>query len=145
MPGINRRALITRFAAAAGATGIPLAQAASPRSVVEPQGSAPESPRGRAGWVRNVQGKILYIGDDGRERGREWFGFSHREDRQVTLRAYCEIDDTRVERDVVQSMTERFEPLDCFVRLHVRGKFLGTGWIRVSDTEAECELFSTAL
>jgi hypothetical protein len=97
------------------------------------------------GWVKNTRGKISYISDDGRERGREWFSFSRREDGQITLRAYCEIDDGRVERDVVQSMTPKFEPLDCFVRLHIGGQFSGTGWMRFTDTEAECEVFSTVL
>ncbi|MDH3452537.1 MAG: hypothetical protein OEN20_08950 [Gammaproteobacteria bacterium] len=96
-------------------------------------------------FVRNVQGKMLYIGDEDEERGREWFSYSFREDGQITLRAYCEIDDARVERDVVYSMTEDFRPLDCFVRLHSGGKFLGTGWIRVNDNEAECEVFNTTL
>jgi hypothetical protein len=99
----------------------------------------------KSAWVRNTRGKIVYVGDDGKERGREWFSFSYREDGQVTLRAYCEIDDARVERDVVQTMNSKYEPLDCFVRLHVGGRFLGTGWIRVSATEAECEVFSAAL
>jgi hypothetical protein len=88
---------------------------------------------------------MLYIGDDDKERGREWFAFSFREDGQITLRAYCEIDDARVERDVVYTMTDKFHPLDCFVRLHVGGKFLGSGWIRVTDTQAECEVFNTTL
>ncbi|MSO99260.1 MAG: hypothetical protein EXR11_13765 [Rhodospirillaceae bacterium] len=94
-------------------------------------------------YVRNMRGKILYFGDDDKERGREWFSFSFREDGQITLRAYCEIDDARVERDVTYTMKKDFTPLDCFVRLHVGGKFLGTGWIRVTDTEAECEVFNT--
>jgi hypothetical protein len=94
---------------------------------------------------RNVRGKIVYTGSDGRERGREWFGFTFRDDGQITLRAYCEIDDSRVERDVVYTMTRDFRPLDCFVRLHLEGRFLGTGWIRVSETEAECEVFNTTV
>lgn len=97
------------------------------------------------GLVKNTRGTLSYIGDDAKERGREWFGFSRREDGQVTLRAYCEIDDARVERDVVQSMTSKFEPLDCFVRLHVGGKFSGTGWMRFTETEAECEVYSIVL
>src|SRR5262245_63191954 len=115
---MNRRSLLTAAVAAAGsATALPL--------VAETKSAGVPSP-----WTRNSLGKILYIGDDGKERGREWFSFTYREDQQVTLRAYCEIDDTRVERDVVQTMTAQFHPLDCFVRLHVQGKFLGTGWIR---------------
>ena len=96
-------------------------------------------------FVRNIRGKILYIGDDDLERGREWFSFSFREDGQITLRAYCEIDDARVERDVTYTMDANFRPLDCFVRLHSQGKFLGTGWIRVTDTQAECEVYNTTL
>ncbi|MCB2109349.1 MAG: hypothetical protein KDE14_16690 [Rhodobacteraceae bacterium] len=94
-------------------------------------------------YVRNMRGKILYIGDDDQERGREWFSFSFREDGQITLRAFCEIDDARVERDVVYTMSSDFRPLDCFVRLHSRGQFLGTGWIRITDTSADCEVFNT--
>ena len=90
-------------------------------------------------------GKILYIGPDRQERGREWFGLTYRPDTQITLRAYNEIDDTRVERDVVQTMRSDYSPLDCFVRLHVNGKFLGTGWVRISDTEAECEVYSAVM
>jgi hypothetical protein len=112
----------------------PPTEAAEQKVIIPPQG-----------WVKNTRGKISYISDDGKERGREWFSFSRREDGQVTLRAYCEIDDGRVERDVVQSMTANFAPLDCFVRLHIGGKFSGTGWMRFTDTEAECEVYSTVL
>jgi hypothetical protein len=55
------------------------------------------------------------------------------------------MDDIQVQRDVVQTMNERFHPLDCFVRLHVKGQFLGTGWIRVTDTEAECDVFNVVM
>ena len=130
---MNRRSLLTAAVAAAGSsTALPRVAHADPAGAPSP-------------WTRNSRGKILYIGDDSKERGREWFSFTYREDQQVTLRAYCEIDDTRVERDVVQTMTAQFHPLDCFVRLHVRGKFLGTGWIRVSEKEAECQVFSTVM
>lgn len=95
---------------------------------------------------RNTLGKIVYLDDDnGKERGREWFGFTYRPDGEVTLRAYCEIDDTRVERDCVQTMNSQFHPRDVFVRLHNNGKFLGTGWIRITDQEAECEVMNVQL
>jgi len=131
MPTFNRRSLLL-LAAAATTRGTGVLAATNAPAVRSPS-------------ARNIRGKILYTGDDGKERGREWFGFSFREDGQITLRAYCEIDDARVERDVVYTMTSQYHPLDCFVRLHVGGKFLGTGWIRVSDTEAECEVFNTSL
>jgi hypothetical protein len=95
---------------------------------------------------RNTLGKIVYIDDDtGKERGREWFGFTYRPDGEITLRAYCEIDDTRVERDCVQTMNSQFHPRDVFVRLHGKGKFLGTGWIRIEEDKAECEVFNVQM
>jgi hypothetical protein len=139
---IDRRQLLV--AGVTGAAGTSLSTAAkrinAPAETVGQDVTIPPQ-----GWVKNTRGKISYISDDGKERGREWFSFSRREDGQITLRAYCEIDDGRVERDVVQSMTPKFEPLDCFVRLHIGGKFSGSGWMRFTDTEAECEVFSTVL
>jgi hypothetical protein len=132
------------FTGAVGALAAPIRAASAPTHVNAPT-QVKQNPALVANRSRNVAGKLLYIGDDGVERGREWFSFTYRKDKQVTLRAYCEIDDTRVERDVVQTMNERFHPLDCFVRLHVKGEFLGTGWIRVTDSEAECEVASVVL
>lgn len=136
MGTFDRRSLILG-AAATATTLAPLARGATSAERVLP-------PPLKV-MTRNVRGKILYINEDDRERGREWFQFSHRPDGQVTCRVYCEIDDAQVERDVVQTMTSKFAPLDCFVRLHVEGKFLGTGWIRVTEKEAECEVFNTQL
>lgn len=132
----DRRSLILGTAATAAALA-PIARgAASGERILPPPLKV---------MTRNVRGKILYINEDDRERGREWFQFSHRPDGQVTCRVYCEIDDAQVERDVVQTMTPNFAPLDCFVRLHVEGKFLGTGWIRVTEREAECEVYNTQM
>ena len=140
---LDRRSFFMAAAATAGSGGVfaaedPAQNVSGGRN--EKLGTGKKSP-----FVRNIRGKILYIGDDDQERGREWFSFSFREDGQVTLRAYCEIDDARVERDVIYTMNDKFHPLDCFVRLHSGGKFLGTGWIRVTDTEAECEVFNTTM
>jgi hypothetical protein len=140
MSTFNRRV----FCAGAASTAVaPLAAAASkpPRAVEQVK----QNPALVAARSRNVRGKLLYINDDGTERGREWFSFTYRKDRQVTLRAYCEMDDIQVQRDVVQTMNERYHPLDCFVRLHVKGEFLGTGWIRVTDEAAECEVANVAM
>lgn len=95
--------------------------------------------------TRNLKGKILYIGSDGTERGREWFSFTHSQDGQRTLRAYCEIDDTEVQRDVVYTMGPDWRPLDCFNRLHVKGRFLGSGWMRFTPELAELEVFNVEL
>ena len=140
MSKLNRRSLFG--GALAGALAGPLAFAGTSKEVRNPSQRATPVTGPRS---RNTLGKILYIGDDGIERGREWFGFTYRPDGQVTLRTYCEIDDTRVERDVVQTMNSQFHPLDCFVRLHVGGKFLGTGWMRMMEDEAECEVSSIQL
>jgi hypothetical protein len=140
MSKLNRRSFFG--GAIAGALTSPLALAGTSKEVRNPIQRATPVTGTRS---RNTLGKILYISDDGTERGREWFGFTYRPDGQITLRAYCEIDDTRVERDVVQSMNSQFHPLDCFVRLHVGGKFLGTGWIRVMEDQAECEVSSIQL
>jgi len=141
---INRRSFfLTAAAAAAGEAGGSAASAQErevPNVKMDNLGPGKKSPN-----VRNIRGKILYIGDEDNERGREWFSFSFREDGQITLRAFCEIDDGRVERDVVYTMSADFRPLDCFVRLHSGGKFLGTGWIRITDTHAECEVFNTRM
>lgn len=144
MSNLNRRSFFLAAAAAAVGTGDASGAQDNPReeagSAAWQLGTGKQSP-----FVRNVRGKILYVGEDDQERGREWFSFSFREDGQITLRAYCEIDDARVQRDVVYTMTEDFRPLDCFVRLHSQGKFLGTGWVLVGDEEAECEVFNSAL
>jgi len=94
---------------------------------------------------RNIRGKILYIGGDGEERGREWFSMTFHEDDQRSLRAHCEIDDTEVIREVIYTMDENWRPLDCFNRLHVGRKFLGSGWVWVNGNQAECEVFNTTL
>lgn len=139
---IDRRQLV--LAAISSAAAGTLAAAAR-RTNDSRERRRPETGAAGQNLVKNTRGKISYIGDDGKERGREWFGVSRREDGQVTLRAYCEIDDARVERDVVQSMTPKYEPLDCFVRLHTGGRFSGTGWMRFTETEAECEVYSVVL
>jgi hypothetical protein len=94
---------------------------------------------------RNIRGKIQYIGGDNEERGREWFSMTFHEDGQRSLRAHCEIDDTEVIREVVYTMDENWRPLDCFNRLHVGAKFLGSGWVWVNGNEAECEVFNTEI
>jgi hypothetical protein len=143
MAGLDRRGLFAgALGAIAGGTALGAAAAESGSKPTAKSRAMPSGDKPPQVGPRNIRGKILYIGDDDKERGREWFGFSFREDGQITLRAYCEIDDARVERDVVYTMTRDFRPLDCFVRLHAGGKFLGSGWIRVTDTEAECEVFN---
>ena len=79
------------------------------------------------------------------ERGREWFSITYHEDGQRTVRAQCELDDRQLLRDVVYTISPDMKPLDCFVRLHRAGRFLGSGWCRFTDTEAECEVFNNQM
>lgn len=139
----DRRSVLRAAAGAAAllATGPATLAASSPRNLPDTDGVR----RRRAPIARDTRGKILYIDEDGSERGREWFSVTFHKDGQVTLRAHCEIDDGEVERDVVQSMTPGFAPLDCFNRLHVHGAFLGTGWVRITEKEAECEVYNVQL
>ncbi len=87
------------------------------------------------------RGKIVYTGDEVGERGREWFTVTKYPNGDRTIRAMCEIDDTAVLRDVTYSVNERWQPLDAFIRLTVKDKFMGSGWFRFTDNVAECETF----
>ncbi len=102
---------------------------------------------------RNLRGKINYISHqkgEPFEYGREWFTYTWHEDGQWTQRAICEIEpgpvrDRHVIRDVTYTLSKDRRPLDCFVRLHQDGAFLGTGWFRFTDKVAECEVFNTTM
>lgn len=98
---------------------------------------------------RHLRGKLIYWhAPEGErlERGREWFMTTWHPDGQRTLRAVCEIDaglvaDRTVTRDVTYTVDRERRPLDCFVRLHRSGEFLGSGWFNFRDGRAECEMF----
>ena len=77
---LDRRSLfVGAVASAAGAGG----GGAAAQERNDSFGTGKKSPN-----VRNIRGKILNIGDDDLERGREWFSFSFREAGQITLRAF---------------------------------------------------------
>ena len=98
---------------------------------------------------RRVRGMLRYTSDqpgrEGTERGRERFTISVASDGRRTLRAYTEIDDApNVQRDVTLSLGADWRPTDCFVRLSVGDRFMGSSWFRFTDTEAECEGYTAA-
>ena len=98
---------------------------------------------------RRVRGMLRYTSDqpgrEGAERGRERFTISVAADGRRTLRAYTEIDDApHVQRDVTLSLGADWRPTDCFVRLSVGDRFMGSSWFRFTDTEAECEGYTVA-
>jgi len=102
---------------------------------------------------RNLRGKIRYISHqkgDPIDYGRECFAYTWHDDGQWTIRSQCEIErgvvrDRHVMRDVIYTLDRRHRPLDCFVRLHENGQFLGSGWFRFADDVAECEVFNRTM
>ena len=80
----------------------------------------------------NTRGKILYTSNKperlGQERGREYFVISVHADGARTIAAHCEIDDRpAVMRDITYSLDADWMPTDCFVRLSVGNRFMGSG------------------
>ena len=100
---------------------------------------------------RTISGKILYTsrkpGREGQERGRETFTWTHHSDNKRTLRARCEIDepDPTVHRDIVYSLDENDRPMDCFVRLTIGDKFMGSGLFIVGEDTVECESYGPSI
>ena len=45
-------------------------------------------------------------------------------------------------RDITYSLDEHWLPTDCFVRLTVNDRFMGTGWFRFGPDFAECETYT---
>lgn len=91
---------------------------------------------------KTYRGKILYIGDDAGERGREWFTLTCHSSGERTLRTLSEIDESQILRDTVMSFDGRWKPLDAFVRLTVKDRFIGSGWYKFFDQGAECQTFT---
>jgi hypothetical protein len=96
---------------------------------------------------RTVRGTILYTSKKpdrmDQERGREYFTINVHSDGKRTCIAHCEIDDRpSVMRDITYSLDEDWYPMDCFVRIAVNDRFMGTGWFRFGDGYAECETYT---
>jgi hypothetical protein len=96
---------------------------------------------------RSVRGTIRYTSNKpdrlGQERGREYFMINAHGDGKRTCIAHCEIDDRpSVMRDITYSLDENWLPTDCFVRLAVNDRFMGSGWFRFGPDFAECETWT---
>jgi hypothetical protein len=96
---------------------------------------------------RSLRGTIRYTSRKPermhRERGREYFTITTQADATIVMQAHCEIDDApNVVRDVVVAMDRNAKPYDCSVRLSVGDRFEGSGWMRFTDTHAECETYN---
>ena len=85
--------------------------------------------------IRYAQGTLDYLGDEAGPRGRESWLLSVHEDGSRTLRAHCEMWDTRIQRDVVHTVSAGFRPLRSFVSQQVGGAFLGEGWFHFRQDE----------
>jgi hypothetical protein len=100
---------------------------------------------------RNVRGTILYTSRKpervGERRGIEHFNFTHHGDGRTTLRAYVEIEEPEptVLRDVIYSLDAQHRPADCYVRLTVGDRFMGSGWFRFGPEEIECESYGPSI
>lgn len=100
---------------------------------------------------RTIRGRIRYTSKKpemlDRERGREWFAFTHHGDGTTTLRAQCEIEEPEptVLRDVIYSLDTSGRPLDLHVRLTVGDAFMGSGWLRHGDGFVECESYGPSI
>ncbi len=93
---------------------------------------------------RSMRGTIRYTSKKPERmdqvRGREYFHVDVHSDGKRTITAHCEIDDRpSVMRDITYSIDEDWNPMDCFVRLSVDDKFMGSGWFRFGPDFAECE------
>lgn len=100
---------------------------------------------------RTITGTIAYTSRKpdrmGAARGRETFTMTRHSDGAVTIRAHCEIEDPdpTVLRDVIYSLGPDGRPADCFVRLTVGDRFMGSGWFRMTADAIECESYGPSI
>lgn len=79
-------------------------------------------------------GRIVYRTTDGRETGRERFELITTP-AGVTLRAFCEMDDVALTRDVTLAMDVQWRPLDGFCRINRNGMREAALWFDVGDKD----------
>ena len=94
-----------------------------------------------------VRGVIAYTSKKperlDQERGREFFTITKYGWGGRTIGVHTEIDDRpSVMRDATYTVDENWMPQDCFVRLTVGDKFMGTGWFKFHDDYTECETYT---
>jgi len=82
--------------------------------------------------------KVAYLGPQG-EWGREWCTMTVHGNGDRTIRALCEIDDRKIFRDVTYTVDRDFAPVDCFVRLTIKDRFVGSTWFRFAGARGEAE------
>jgi hypothetical protein len=88
--------------------------------------------------TRNYSGSLQYRQPDG-PSGRELFSVTVHDDGSRTLRCQCWMDRVPLVRDVVYTVNERFEAVDCFVRVFSAGSFVGSGLFLFGEDYVEAE------
>ncbi|MBM3560092.1 MAG: hypothetical protein FJX53_09520, partial [Alphaproteobacteria bacterium] len=79
---------------------------------------------------RTFHGRIDYVTDGVGEMGREWFTLTAHGNGDRTSRTLTEMDDYELVRDVTYTVDRLFRPKDCFTRVMVADRLVGTGWCR---------------
>lgn len=103
-----------------------------------------------------IRGRIRYTSKKpemlDRVRGDEIFNITRHSDGKMTIRAHCEIYEPAptVLRDVIYSMDEIGNPMDCHVRITVNDEFMGSGWFNFTLDETrsgkiECESYGPSI
>jgi hypothetical protein len=88
-------------------------------------------------------GRIGYYGPEG-QNGREWFEMvPHAGGR--TLRAFCEMDNFGLSRDVTLALDAESRPVDAFVRIIQHGVINGSSLFLVGSDAVICEALTTEL
>jgi hypothetical protein len=85
-----------------------------------------------------ISGRIAYRRRNGEEIGRENFELRHHAGGRL-LRAFCEMDDVGLSRDVTLAMDQDWRPLDGFCRIIRDGATESAIWFFVSDHHVICE------
>lgn len=86
-----------------------------------------------------ISGRISYS-RKGEETGREWFDLiEHPASGARTLRAFCEMDDARITRDVTYLLDAAFRPVDAFCRVTTDGAVSGSALFLCSADSLDCE------
>ncbi|WP_044562171.1 hypothetical protein [Azospirillum sp. B4] len=80
-------------------------------------------------------GQVLYRDATGGIVGREWFELCHHAAGH-TLRAFCEMDDIGLTRDVTLALDETWRPIDGFCRITERGQVTAATHIAVGQGQA---------
>lgn len=82
--------------------------------------------------ITQVSGYIAYLAPDRLEVGRERFELLSRSG-GFTLRAFCEIDEIALTRDVTLAMNRAWRPLDGFCRITKNGRRDSALWFDVTE------------